>query len=399
MRSVYPVGTTLYRPEQCCNGYTLISGSGGVKLVDMNGRTAHHWPVDPASAGSPKGRPRGFIHRARLLPDGRLMILVGDRDGVPGHIEEYDWDNRLLWQYAPTDGKPHHDFYPTPAGTVLLLCDLPVPRELSEAVQDPARRGLTIYGDVVIEVDRDGQVVWRWLHHEHLDLNRCNPTPASRDWPGGPDNNTVTDWTHTNTVQSLPENRWFDAGDERFRFGNVLISMRQLDTILIIDRPSGEVAWSYTGTFRGGLSGQHEPHMIEKPLPGAGNILVFDNGSSPRDLAHAGRSLVVEIDPPAGEVVWHYEDGHNFYSPFTSNCQRLANGNTLIMEAQGRRMFEVTPAGQIVWEHVTTDNAQRVFRYAYDFCPQSAALPRPTELSVTPPKQFTIPPDAERDAQ
>jgi len=390
MKTVYPIGTTLYRPGECFSGYTLVSGSGVVKLLDMNGRTAHAWAVDPDKA-------RGFIHRARLMPDGRLLLLFGPRGSRPGGVAEFGWDGSQLWEYTPEDGDPHHDLFPTPDGNILLLCKAPVPREFVEKIEDPHRRALTIYGDTIVEVSRDKKVVWRWRQHEHLDINLCNPIPASRDWPGGPDNNTITDWTHTNTVQSLPENRWFDRGDQRFRPGNVLISIRQLDTILIVDRGTDEVAWSYTGTLRGGMSGQHESVMIEKPLPGAGNILVFDNGASPyKDLAHAGRSFVIEVDPPAGQVVWFYEDGHNFYSPFTSNCQRLGNGNTLILEAACRRLFEVTPKGKIVWEHIMVDNAQRVHRYPYDYCPQARALTRPAELPVTPPKELRIPPDAEQ---
>lgn len=40
MKSVYPVGTTLYQPENCSAGYNLVSGSGVVKLVTMNGEVA-----------------------------------------------------------------------------------------------------------------------------------------------------------------------------------------------------------------------------------------------------------------------------------------------------------------------------------------------------------------------
>ena len=280
----------------------------------------------------------GFIHRARLMPDGRLIILVGETADTPGHVRQYDWNGSLLWDYTPEDGDPHHDFWPTDDGGVMLICKAPVPAHVSGKIADPARRELTIYDDTIVEVSHDKQVVWRWRQHEHLDINVCNPHPADRDWEGGPDNNTTTDWTHTNTVQVLPENRWFDAGDERFRPGNVMITMRQLDTILVIDRKTGQAVWSYTGDFHGGLSGPHEGGMIPKPLPGAGNILVFDNGALPyRDLAHAGKSYVLEIDPPAKKVVWIYKDGQQFFSPFTSNCQRLANGNTLILEASCRR--------------------------------------------------------------
>jgi hypothetical protein len=37
-----------------------------------------------------------------------------------------------------------------------------------------------------------------------------------------------------------------------------------------------------------------------------------------------------------------------------SGMQRLPNGNTLICEADPGRVFEVTPAGKVVWEYAPT---------------------------------------------
>ncbi len=387
MKSVFPVGTTLYQPPLCSGGYNLISGRGLVKLVDMNGQVAHTWPVDPAHE-------KGFIHRARLLPSGRLMLLFSGGKN-PGHVAEFDWQGRETWSYTPR-GAAHHDFWPTDRGSVFLICHIPLPPEVRAQITDPVRRELPVFGDELIEVGRDQQILWRWVQHEHLDVNWCNPLPAAQDWPAGPDNNTITDWTHTNTIQELPENRWFDAGDSRFRPGNILQSLRQLDTISIIERTSGQVVWSYTGNYRGGLSGQHEPHLIEKGLPGAGHILIFDNGASPlKDLAHCGCSYVLEINPSDHSLVWVYEDEHRFFSRFTASCQRLPNGNTLILESLCRRLFEVTPQKRIVWEYILTDNAQRVYRYPYDYCDALAALGRPGERPVTPPAELRIPADPE----
>lgn len=41
MRTVYPVGTTLYKPDKCFSGYTILWRKAGVKLIDMNGRTVN----------------------------------------------------------------------------------------------------------------------------------------------------------------------------------------------------------------------------------------------------------------------------------------------------------------------------------------------------------------------
>ncbi len=397
MKSVYPIGTTLYKPERCSGGYNLVSGSGVVKLVNMNGEVVHRWHVDADGK-------KGFIHRARLLPNGRLMLLFGGKDdgesaaqrrwkNVNGHVAEFDWEGNETWSYAP-EHSPHHDFWPMESGSVFLLCTISVPEEYRQKIADPERRATGIHGDELIEVNREGQVVWRWLQHEHMDVNQCNPITANLDWAGGAHNNTIADWTHTNTIQALPENRWYDGGDTRFKPGNILQSMRQIDTISIVDRDSGDVVWSYTGDYNGGLSGQHEPHMIEKGLPGAGNIIVFDNGTSPyRDLAHCGCSYVLEINPSDNSVAWVYEDGHFFFARFTASCQRLPNGNTLILESMCRRLFEVTPEKEIVWEHILTDAAQRVYRYPYDYCEDFSRLGRQTERSVTPPAELRIEPD------
>lgn len=385
MKTVYPIGTTIYEPSRCSNGYNLIGASRVVKLVDMNGHLVHEWPVDP------EGR-KGFMHRVRMLPDDRLMVLFGGGE-IGNHVAEFDWDGNETWSYFPTTSA-HHDFWPTAEGTVFLICEQTLPPEMLATITDPERREQPVFGDELIEVDRDGEIFWRWLQHEHLDVNWCNPLPANLNWIAGPRANTIADWTHTNTIQALPENPWYDAGDTRFKPGNVLQSLRQLDTISIVDKDSGDVVWSYTGDYNGGLSGQHEPHMIEKGLPGAGNIIVFDNGASPRyDLAHCGCSYVLEINPSDNSLVWVYDQAHRFFARFTANCQRLPSGNTLILESLCQRLFEVTPEKDLVWEYILTDRAQRVYRYPYDYCGAFAALPRPTERRVVPPKELRIEPE------
>lgn len=386
MKTVFPIGTTIYKPEKCSPGYNLISGTGIVKLVNMNGDIVHSWSIDPENK-------KGFIHRARMLKNGRLMLLFGPKE-IPGHIAEFDWDGNETWTYTP-ERSAHHDFWPSDSGSVFLICEIPLPKEYLEKITDPERRSKKVFGDELIEVSREKKITWRWLQHEHMDVNKCNPIPANQNWMAGENSNTVTDWTHTNTIQELPQNKWYDAGDSRFKPGNILQSMRQLDTISIVDKETGEVLWEYTGDYNGGMSGQHDPHMIEKGLPGAGNIIVFDNGASPyKDLAHCGCSYVLEINPSDNSLVWVYDNQHFFFARFTASCQRLPNGNTLILESLCRRLFEVTPEKEIVWEYIQTDPAQRTYRYPYDYCDEFKTLPPPVERRVNPPKELRIEPES-----
>jgi hypothetical protein len=357
----------------------------------MNGRVVNAWQMDRQTTEE-------GVARARLLENGRVLVQRGNMMSKVGVIQEYDWEGKLTWQYLP-EGKvpherllgPHHDVFRKPDGNTLLICREAVPKEHLKQITEPGFRNQTIYGDAILEVDRDGRVVWEWHSHEHLDLNHYRII-ASPAWRPGPYNSTICDWTHVNTVQALPENKWFDSGDRRFRPGNVMISPRNLDTVYIIDRETGEITWSYGGEYSGGMSGQHEPHMIEKNMPGEGDVLIFDNGASPfKDLAHAGASYVLEVNPVTYELVWVYDKWLQFHSPYTSSAQRLANGNTLICESVSGRVFEVTADGETVWEHV--GRTPRSYRYPYDYCPQTKAMPRPREVSVTPPKELRIPPD------
>jgi hypothetical protein len=92
-------------------------------------------------------------------------------------------------------------------------------------------------------------------------------------------------------------------------------------------------------------------------------------------------SRVIEVNPATNEIVWKYQEAFppSFYSDRISNAQRLLNGNTLINEGQFGRFFEVTPAGEVVWEYVNPyfgpetvaaakqmNNVFRVYRYTED---------------------------------
>ena len=157
------------------------------------------------------------------------------------------------------------------------------------------------------------------------------------------------------------------------------------------------------------IIGQHHAHIIPKGLPGAGNLLVFDNGGAsgygfanpiaPNGTGAFARatSRVLEINPVTLELVWSYA-GPRFYSSNISGAQRLPNGNTLITEGASGRLFEVTNDGTIVWEYIyplfsgaqSSNSVYRGYRLPYDWIPQ---LEHPREQPVVPPAlgNFRVP--------
>jgi hypothetical protein len=217
---------------------------------------------------------------------------------------------------------------------------------------------------------------------------------------------------HINSATYLGPNHWYDEGDKRFAPDNVIISSRQASFLAIIAR-DGHVVWRIGPDFRdtpelqriGQIIGQHHAHIIPKGLPGAGNLMVFDNGGSSGygfdtpierngqgGLARA-TSRVLEIDPVKMETVWSYT-GSGFFSTNISSAQRLPNGNTLITEGAGSRVFEVTADKKIVWEYMSANDdgslstVYRAYRVPYDWIPQ---LRKPAETAVKPPAGYHVP--------
>ncbi len=398
--SVYPTGTTIYQPEDAYSSYILVSDHSDrgnhasaavraesqvpaeVRLIDMNGRLVHRWEVVPY-----------FNKRSRLLPNGHL-VYVGPNET----IYEYDWDSNVVWTHEGIDSV--NDLRVLPNGNRLLIAHEPIPDAFQRRVRDvPAnqwwaarRRGSEEHqkGADLYEVSLAHEIVWEWHAHDHLDLNRYSPVTP----PG--------DWLHVNSIQPLPENKWYDAGDERFRPGNVLLNTRNIDTLYIIDKETKEIVWEWSHDYKGGLAHPHEPEMIGKGLPGAGNILIFDNGLFPRHRTHSGQTFILELDPVAKKVVWKYEtEGYaniKFFSKTMGSQKRLPNGNTFIAEDNTGRLFQIKPDGEIVWEYVNRGGTNRPAPVPYDYCPQLRALPRPEELAVTPPDnlEWHLAPDPKR---
>ena len=354
------LGLTLshYVGSRAHQALTLYPTSGDAKiaLLDMHGKVLHTWNID--------------ADRVRLLPNGNILCVHGTKWGLKRKpwkqlrpvVAEYNWNGERVWQYR-ADDVIHHDVQRLSNGNTLFLKRTILPIHAMQGVIDPERAANPLRGDSIIEVDSSGQIVWSWHAHEHLDVNDCGKHNCGGKRGTVEGNKKLKDWTHMNTVSPLPENRWYAAGDERFRPGNILAMLRNWSTVILIDKDTKRVVWEYTGDYRGGLGGGHEPHMIEEGLPGAGNILIFDNGTR----EHTGQSIILEIEPPTKRVMWKYENGNAFHSRAAGSVQRLTNGNTFISQDNAQRMFEVTPSGEIVWEAHGPYRINRARRYATDY--------------------------------
>lgn len=431
--TIYPTGATFYDPGRAWSGYTFYQAPGlGALLIDMNGREVRLWS---GLKGQPnKMRPGGSVLGSTALRDPRY----GMQDQAD--VVEADWDGHIVWkfdrcEYIEDPGYParwmaraHHDYqrggdpvYYSPhelqdsekEGTTLILA--------RRTVSVPEISDQRLADDALLEVDESGRIVWEWLASDHVGelgfgadarrVIRRNPNVRRKGVDPGL-------WLHMNAASRLGPNRHYDGGDARFHPANILWSAREANIIAITDRATGAVVWRLGPNYEssrwhalGWIIGAHHPHLIPRGLPGEGNLLLFDNGgwagygaphaSSADGLKTALRdySRVLELDPVTFAIVWQYgpaeaghampQDANRFYSPYLGSAQRLPNGNTLITEGGGGRIFEVTREHELVWEYISpyknsrgSNPVDRAYRVPYEWLPQ---LARPRETPIVPP--------------
>jgi len=343
-----PLGVTHHHPGRSYAGFTLVTTIDGdvACLVDLRGRVVHHWRL-PLPAFYAYLLDDGHLLAALKIP--RPAVRFG---GMYGLLAELDWDGELVWQYE--DPALHHDMARLRNGNTMLLRWAQIPPEIHHRVAggQPGTEdeGGVMWGDELLEVTPAGQAVWHWKSYEVFDPQRDAMCPLEYRY----------EWSHCNAVEELSD-------------GNLAVSFRRIDTIAILERASGRFRWQWG---RGELSHQHDPTELPN-----GNLLVFDNGV--HRVGAYERSRLVEVDPRTDQIVWQYlaQPESSFYSRNISGAQRLPNGNTLACEGDCGRLFEVTAAGEIVWEYHNPffadspgiGRANRLFR-AHRYGPDHPAL-------------------------
>ena len=383
------VGLLVNEPESMV-GYVLIPGrtNNDVHLIDHLGRIAHSWHLE------------NIVSHAKLLDNGNLLVDI--THSRSNGVAEVDPEGNIIWRYTYTPSDTyyfHHDFLKMPNGNILILAgNVKTRDEAIAAGANPSvipSEGMTY--DYVIEVrpagSEGGEIVWEWSAWDYL-AQDFDPTKENYHDPSerpelidvnyvtapGLRNLNILDWLHTNSLDYNP------ALDQ------IMISPRQFSELWIIDH---SVSTEEAPTGKGGNSGnggallyrwgnpraygrgtivdqrlfrQHNTHWIVPGLPGAGNILVFNNGYD-LDVEPRFYSSVEEIVPPVDgygyrrepgkpypplEAIWTYtaETPTDFYARIIGGAQRLPNGNTLICESVSGILFQVTPDGKTVWKYV-----------------------------------------------
>jgi len=374
-------GYVLYAPKESTTTY----------LINKSGQVLKTWESKTGPGQKAIITPDGYFYRAGNAKGDVPTIIARAQAGT---FEKQTWDGELLWEfeYVKDDAISHHDYTVMPNGNILamvvekksyeegieagFLPDFLTPEGISvESVLEFAPAG-TPDADGVI---RGYEIVWEWHLWDHLvSLDQASEHPELYRIYGPGDK---LNWNHGNGI------------DYNAELNQIALSFRNGDEIVVIEYTGNlgngtEIArghdggaygkggdflyrWGNTAQYGRGdvhLSySQHAVHWIPEGYPGAGNFLIFNNGSQQRPYSTVSEiasqwddatqsypdisSSDAHWGPDTLVWEWNVDNDYDIYSDDSSGAQRLRNGNTLIAFGIYGILMEVTPDREIVWQY------------------------------------------------
>lgn len=302
----------------------------GLRLIDADGRVLHAWRVDvgtllaaPDSVRrSVKDARSRSVHGTYLFPNGDVLANIDYVGSV-----RLDACSRPEWRLAAGN---HHSIARADDGTFWI------PGSTDLRPSNHAIPKGPIYRDLLLHVSPSGKVLDRidvldLLYANGLEDDLVKTTYEEPDDP-----------THLNDIEPLPDS--LAGGFPGFRTGDLLVSLRNLDLLMVVDPATRKVVWHDSGPFLA----QHDPDFMR-----GGWVGVFDNRRDGTERGTAlGGTRIVAVQPRTGAVrtLFPKPGSEHFYTDQMGKWQQLDNGDLLLTEARAGRIMEVTPGGRTVWQ-------------------------------------------------
>ncbi len=434
--------------KRAFKGYTLIHDAGDAfmgqqsndtYLMDENGIRVHEWKHNGYS-------PEASV--AYLLPNGQLLRTFSKHHwikdkafpvGATSSIELVDWDGKVLWDFTqsvPEKYSFHHDVEYLPNGNILAIrynafsleeaiamgWDANLGKKAIYSIKNNVAHKPIIWMSNVLELqpnleDGSTEIVWQWNSWDHLVQNKY---PSKNNYGAATDPSKIH-INYLNLDVDIPYNRGqffhLNSVDYNPKLDLIMLSSPTYGEFWIIDHSismaeaSGSTGgkygkggdllyrWGNDETYGKGIRDestlywQHDTQWIDEGLPGAGNVLIYNNGQR-RSLdgkyrrndktASFGKSYsnVLEVKLPMSEdgqfdinkkanIVWDWShpDKTSYYSPFMSGATRLPNGNTIFNGAYDKYIHEVNSDGEILLDYSLEGwgRLYRVYKYGADY--------------------------------
>jgi hypothetical protein len=341
-------GVRKLNPDRVQQGLVLISSNWkddewkpGLKLINKKGKVLHEWRINPTKLSPKISTPKNFAGpgAVHLFENGDILTPLGKEE-----LARLDACGNIVWRLPLW---AHHSIHQAEDGSLWVLG-----KEKNENTSHSGiQRFDEVEEDIIVHLSLDGKIKKKisvldilWKNDLHRYIFKMSE-----------DGVRPTDLTHANDVEPLP----VDMADEypKLDVGDVAISLRRPDLVVVFDPKSRKVKWYKQDE----LIGQHDPDFI-----GGGWIGVFDNNTdgTKRGKALGGSRVVAfNVNDGSEKVLFQSKGPDTFYTPFGGWWQTLKNENMLLVESKAGRVVEVDQNGDIVWEWIHES-------YREDFVPQ-----------------------------
>lgn len=305
-----------------------------VEIMDMGGNNIHSWDIDWFDVWPdakhirkehiPKSKPGSLIHGISIMQNGNLVFNFDTRGLVC-----LDKNSNVVWKIPY---QTHHSVHLDENENIW------VSGLLFHKTKKFNNRKSPYCEYTILKVSKKGKILKEWSISKLLEQNNLEELLHFGYMPSG-----ITffdDRLHLNDIEPFPDS----LGEGYFKKGDVVVSLRNINTILVFNEKTNKIKYTAIGKF----VRHHDPDFI------SGNeISVFDNNyripQSP-DL----QSKIVILDAKTDSLRIYFEGNSEipFYTRDMGKHQWLPNGNLLITEAREGRAFEIDKEGNLVWQYV-----------------------------------------------
>ena len=337
-----------------------VGGSNHSFILNKSGERLWSWEFNESLGNDLK-----------LLPSAHVLGMFNYEEspikfggGYAGLTQIIDFNDTITWEfkYASKNFLSHHESVFLPNGDLLMLSW----ERVSE--KEAHMHGVNMEGDIfpekIIQIDTaTKEIVWQWRSWDHI-VQDHDATKLSYG-------DILENKELININYALRENGdimhangiFYDATRDV-----LFVSINHYSEVWVIDHQynvaetAGELGdllfrlgnpRAYKDTVASVfLDRTHTPNLIPEGYPGAGNLLLFNNGLK------AKKSVVYEFDIPEkltiediekADLIWSFSDKNLSYGRI-SGAYRLSNGNTLICEGD-YGFWEITDQKEIVWQY------------------------------------------------
>lgn len=315
----------------------------GLKLIDREGKVLHEWRVRPGKL-IPDSANRKAAKVSNLSIDGSYLFPSGDIlvNLEYGGTVRLDACSDLRWRLLEGG---HHSIEREDDGSFWIPGTSKIGPAKSELYPNgyPGIKG-PIYHDEMLRVSPAGDVIERIKILDVLYENRLERYLPHAMWSRFEDKPYGQDVVHLNDIEPLSDT--LAAEYPMFEAGDLLVSMRKANLVLVLDPESQEVKWHAYEPF----IHQHDPDYL-----GDGWIGIFDNNQDGTERGTMlGGSRILALQPHTGssKTLFPTPQSEQFYTHILGKWQKISNGNLLLTEAVTGRVVEVTPEGRTIWEWI-----------------------------------------------